>query len=586
MRDLLDHPWMKVLLIATAIAMVSFALRETATITLPIVDALREVLVPLAIGFTIAYVLTPVVDWLCRRGLSRMVAAVTLYAGFAIVLAVALVFLVPAMVSQGKDLVQRTFVGEPWNDANANGRWDAGEDFTDTNRNGSWDSGFITRSGAWLQERQRDLRRTVQGPVDRRDLVFLARYAAATAADRAIIDGLLAGKPGATPPTLAIEAPAGWDPRWPGAAPTRIDAWLAVPAHAAQRPALLAAGARLAAIHASQLAALREARAANEPGPEGASLRAAWDARPGADVVQAGEAASLALEDDERQGIAAAAELLVELRGAEAGAAKPLVKMVDNLEGVARSWVDSLPGRIGGWAGGAFGSVGAVVSFALSVLLVPIYAFFLTLAMPRVREGVKTYLPSSHKARIVRIVRDIELVVSAFFRGRLLISLICAGVGVAGFYACALVGVSVPYAFLFGTAIGFATIIPLAGLAFLAPALAMTMMEPNAGVLHASLVIGVYVLVQTVEAILIPLIMGREVELHPVTLIVALLLCGKLLGVLGLILAVPIFATARILAREYLWPWLRQWAEGIPQPPDDPPAALPVEPIAGSGERG
>jgi predicted PurR-regulated permease PerM len=115
----------------------------------------------------------------------------------------------------------------------------------------------------------------------------------------------------------------------------------------------------------------------------------------------------------------------------------------------------------------------------------------------------------------------------------------------------------------------------------------MTMMEPNAGLLHVSLVIGVYILVQTAEAILIPLIMGRDIELHPVTLIVALLLCGKLLGVLGLILAVPIFATARILAREYLWPWLRQWAEGIPQPPTPLQTAGPsTEQGAGSGERG
>ncbi len=54
--------------------------------------------------------------------------------------------------------------------------------------------------------------------------------------------------------------------------------------------------------------------------------------------------------------------------------------------------------------------------------------------------------------------------------------------------------------------------------------------------------------------------MGREVELHPVTLIVAMLLCGKLVGILGVILAVPIAASARILAREFLWPRVRKWA--------------------------
>ncbi len=99
---------------------------------------------------------------------------------------------------------------------------------------------------------------------------------------------------------------------------------------------------------------------------------------------------------------------------------------------------------------------------------------------------------------------------------------------------------------------------------------------PSAGPLHGVLVFGVYGLVQATEAVLIPWILGREVELHPVWLIVALLLCGKLLGILGLILAVPIAATVRILSREYLWPRLLQLAargfEAVqpPKPEDDP----------------
>ena len=67
MLELLRHPWVRVLIIATTVAMCSLALRETASITLPVIQALKEVLIPLAIGFTIAYVLTPLVDWLTMR---------------------------------------------------------------------------------------------------------------------------------------------------------------------------------------------------------------------------------------------------------------------------------------------------------------------------------------------------------------------------------------------------------------------------------------------------------------------------------------------------------------------------------------
>jgi predicted PurR-regulated permease PerM len=101
----------------------------------------------------------------------------------------------------------------------------------------------------------------------------------------------------------------------------------------------------------------------------------------------------------------------------------------------------------------------------------------------------------------------------------------------------------------------------------------LTWLQPGAGPWDLVMVVGIYAAIQAVEAVLIPIVMGRDIELHPVTLIVALLLCGKLLGVLGLILAVPIAATVRILARVYLWPRLRAWAaQGMDavQPPQSP----------------
>ena len=142
-----------------------------------------------------------------------------------------------------------------------------------------------------------------------------------------------------------------------------------------------------------------------------------------------------------------------------------------------------------------------------------------------------------------------------------MICLACALSGVIGFAALSLFNVHVPYYALFGVAIGLATAIPLLGIAFLIPAVILAMLQPGAGVIDVVGVVGIYVMVQGIEAVLIPVVMGREVELHPVVLIIALFLCGKLLGVLGLILAVPIAASVRILAREFLWPRVQAWAD-------------------------
>ncbi len=126
-----------------------------------------------------------------------------------------------------------------------------------------------------------------------------------------------------------------------------------------------------------------------------------------------------------------------------------------------------------------------------------------------------------------------------------------------------LTGTGVPYAVLFSLFIGLATAVPLAGLLFLIPAVIMAGLDGGSGVTIALIII-VYTIVQVLETVVLtPTIMGHEVELHPVTLIIALLLCGKLLGILGLILAVPIAATIRIVAREFFFPWFTGYVTKI-----------------------
>ena len=156
--------------------------------------------------------------------------------------------------------------------------------------------------------------------------------------------------------------------------------------------------------------------------------------------------------------------------------------------------------------------------------------------------------------RWLRIIHEIEQAVAAFFRGRLIVCLICGLLVWVGF---AIIGV--PYAAVFGLLIGLATAVPLAGLLFLVPAILLTVLDGgDAVLLRVSMVVAVYTVVQALEmTVLTPTIMGREVELHPVLLIASLVFLGNLMGVFGLILAVPIAATARILSREFLLPRLK-----------------------------
>ena len=67
------------------------------------------------------------------------------------------------------------------------------------------------------------------------------------------------------------------------------------------------------------------------------------------------------------------------------------------------------------------------------------------------------------------------------------------------------------------------------------------------------------------------MLLGRGVGLHPVTIIVTLLIFGRMFGVIGVLLSVPLAAIAKILGDEFIMPLVREFAEEDPKPPADPP---------------
>lgn len=598
MKELLAHPLIRVLLVATAVAMCSFALRETAHLTQPVVGALGEVLLPLAIGFAIAYVITPAVDLLCRWGLRRPLAAFILFLGTALLGAGLVAVLVPVAIKQAVSLSQRTFQGEPYTDLNGNGSYDAGEPFVDLNSDRQRDDPLVGRGVRWVEEYQVRLRAGLRLGLDDRALAFVLLYDREVGPVRTELQDLLASARSGSYPEAPASASASavpvWGAEWPGPAEDEVRR-LASSLPTAQQEAFISRIAKVvrswAERHDAMISDLREARrpGATSPSAGAKRLLEAWS-RP-LDAQERLLATGLATEmvAESQAGSRLARALMVELGGGEGGMGSQLISgLLTQMERSARGSLDTLPAKLGDLARSGFTSINDVFNFLLSVLLVPIYAFFLVLAMPRVRLGVKEYLPAGHREQIIRIAREIERVVAAFFRGRLTICGLCALVAVGGFWGLALFGIDVPFATLFGIAIGLATAIPLAGLLFAIPAAILTMLEPGAGPMHLVAVAGVYALVQGVEAVLIPLVMGNEVELNPVALIVALLLCGKLLGILGLILAVPIAATVRILAREFLWPRLKElaarpggfWRNPVPPPESGPGAGRPGQETA------
>ncbi|MDO8601833.1 MAG: AI-2E family transporter, partial [bacterium] len=177
--------------------------------------------------------------------------------------------------------------------------------------------------------------------------------------------------------------------------------------------------------------------------------------------------------------------------------------------------------------------------------IVFVISFYLTVGRDGVEKFLVTILPYQYHENVLTIYERVRRKISLWFRGQLLLSLI---VGLAVFIGLWILGVK--YSLVLGIAAGLFELIPYVGPIFsgsLAVLFALT----------ESVTLGLYALIlfiviQQIEShLLIPTVMGRTTNLNPVIVLVALLMGGKIFGLIGIILAVPL----AVLVQEVLRDW-------------------------------
>ena len=194
-----------------------------------------------------------------------------------------------------------------------------------------------------------------------------------------------------------------------------------------------------------------------------------------------------------------------------------------------------------------------VTGFLLSLVMVPIYLFFLLKERPAIEQRWKEYLPlrnSPLKDEVATVLTQINAYIIAYFRGQLLVCMID---GILIGTTLFLLGLN--FAPLIGVLVIFLTMIPYIGIILCwIPAVVIATAQWGDWT-HPLIVTGAFFLVQNLEAYFVaPKIVGDSVGLHPMTVIVSIFVWGLLIGgLLGPILAVPLTATIKVLLARYVW---------------------------------
>jgi predicted PurR-regulated permease PerM len=196
-------------------------------------------------------------------------------------------------------------------------------------------------------------------------------------------------------------------------------------------------------------------------------------------------------------------------------------------------------------AGAAVGGVFSALAVGAELLLIPVFSFYFLADWPNLLRRIDHMIPPRRRADIRELAREIDRVVAGWVRGQANVTMILAVLYAIGFTV-----VGMPLSLPIGLAVGALTVIPFIG-TFVGASLAVLVTLAAGGsaetVALVGAVIGVLHLLEA--AVLTPKIVGHRVGLSESGALLAVVAGGKLLGFVGVVLAVPIAATTAVLMR-------------------------------------
>ena len=208
-------------------------------------------------------------------------------------------------------------------------------------------------------------------------------------------------------------------------------------------------------------------------------------------------------------------------------------KVYDSLQNFGTNLTTSLPTTI-------IGGVSKVVSSVGTLLLSLIVGFYLLIDFDGMKK-IFEIVPKKQKNVVRKLAHDLDETCKDFVQGTLLIALIVAIITSILFAIAGL-----PSPMLFGLICGVTNIIPYIG-PWVGGAIAAIVGFTVSPIVGIFAIVIAFISQQIDGMLLQPLIMGRTMKLHPVTIMIGLLIFGYFFGVLGMILATPVIACAKVL---------------------------------------
>jgi predicted PurR-regulated permease PerM len=203
--------------------------------------------------------------------------------------------------------------------------------------------------------------------------------------------------------------------------------------------------------------------------------------------------------------------------------------------------------------------LGGLLSHGLLSLLVCIVSsIYFIVDSKRIGRFFLRFVPEERKVTTVNMIGQMNLMLSKYVLGQILLIIImsCVAFAFLSLLPIALYGpgVKMKYALLIAILSGFFEIIPVLG-PFIAISIAVIVGVSQFGIGIAGWIIACYVLARWFEDYaVVPAVIGRAVELHALAVIFAVLVGETMAGALGMLIAIPVAASIKVIVDSYYPP--------------------------------
>ncbi|HMG94896.1 MAG TPA: AI-2E family transporter [Gemmatimonadaceae bacterium] len=189
-----------------------------------------------------------------------------------------------------------------------------------------------------------------------------------------------------------------------------------------------------------------------------------------------------------------------------------------------------------------------LVHVMIDCFAVAVMAIYLALQPGTYREWLIALFPPIHRDLVRDVLRDLADALRAYIVGQLLTMTLLAAFTAAGLYL-----LDVPYWLTFGIFTGLVAVIPFFGTLLSTTLPALFVLGGPGGGTRAIYVLLLGVVIHLIEGNLVsPLVMSKKIDMPPVLTITSVLIVGKLLGPLGLVVALPTLVTVMVIVRRIL----------------------------------